>query len=549
MPRTHLFQKLVRSMRLAWFAEQQNMPTDEAISWNTEQEEQHAQNNLNRRNFLLSSAKLAALGALSATGVGCGELPLSNQQSALAQKTNYNNVAIVGAGLAGLACAHELQRYGIRATLYEANQRVGGRCFSLGNFFPGQVAELGGEYIDTAHKTMIGWAREFGLTLEDVSKNPGEVTYFIDGVHVPESKVVEEYRALVPAMKADLRTISGSPSANSYTPADRTLDYLSLKDYLQTRNAGSIISKVLEAAYIGEYGRPIENQTCLSMLLFLHADRRSKFHPFGIFSDERYHVVEGNHQVAQGLAGRLANQFRFGHRLVAMSRRSGGDVALTFDTGKNTTTTLYHDAVVLALPFSVLRRVQLGASLNLPDWKLRVIRDLDYGTNAKMMVGFDGRPWTNIGSNGSAYASGLSHFQQCWETNPSKATAQHAVLTDYSGGNRGAQLDPRNVQSETSAFLTDLDRIYPGAQAQATRDSKGKYRSVLQHWPSNPLSLGSYTNNQPGYFTTIEGLAEIPVGNLFFAGEHVNSFYEWQGFMEGAGLSGILAAKQLTGRA
>jgi monoamine oxidase len=32
------------------------------------------------------------------------------------------------------------------------------------------------------------------------------------------------------------------------------------------------------------------------------------------------------------------------------------------------------------------------------------------------------------------------------------------------------------------------------------------------------------------------------VGNLFFAGEHTNSFYEWQGFMEGAVLSGLAAA-------
>jgi monoamine oxidase len=31
--------------------------------------------------------------------------------------------------------------------------------------------------------------------------------------------------------------------------------------------------------------------------------------------------------------------------------------------------------------------------------------------------------------------------------------------------------------------------------------------------------------------------------NLFFAGEHTNSFYEFQGFMEGAALSGLHAAK------
>lgn len=67
---------------------------------------------------------------------------------------------------------------GIRATLFEAAERIGGRCWSPRNVFPGQVVERGGEFIDTAHKAMLAYANEFGLALEDVNKNPGEVFYF-----------------------------------------------------------------------------------------------------------------------------------------------------------------------------------------------------------------------------------------------------------------------------------------------------------------------------------------------------------------------------------
>jgi monoamine oxidase len=77
--------------------------------------------------------------------------------------------------------------------------------------------------------------------------------------------------------------------------------------------------------------------------------------------------------------------------------------------------------------------------------------------------------------------------------------------------------------------------------ADATRTG-GKVPAHLEHWPSNPLTLGSYTCYLPGQFTTIAGNEGKPVGNLFFAGEHANSFYEWQGFMEGALLSGLAAA-------
>jgi monoamine oxidase len=90
-------------------------------------------------------------------------------------------------------------------------------------------------------------------------------------------------------------------------------------------------------------------------------------------------------------------------------------------------------------------------------------------------------------------------------------------------------------------FLGDLNSVFPGALADATRTG-GKVPAHLEHWPSNPLTLGSYTCYLPGQFTTIAGNEGKPVGNLFFAGEHANSFYEWQGFMEGALLSGLAAA-------
>jgi monoamine oxidase len=169
----------------------------------------------------------------------------------------------VGAGLAGLACAYELKKVGLLATLYEASARVGGRCFSMGGSFPGpvnfpgQVVERGGEFIDTSHKTMLGYAREFGLTLEDVNKAPGEVVYFFDGSSVPERNVVEEFRALVSTMRVDLRALSNAPTADNHTPADVALDFVNLEQYLKTRGAGSLAFAAIEQAYIAEYGLTI----------------------------------------------------------------------------------------------------------------------------------------------------------------------------------------------------------------------------------------------------------------------------------------------------
>jgi monoamine oxidase len=41
-------------------------------------------------------------------------------------------IAVVGAGLAGLTCAYRLKQAGYYATIYEANpDRIGGRCWSM----------------------------------------------------------------------------------------------------------------------------------------------------------------------------------------------------------------------------------------------------------------------------------------------------------------------------------------------------------------------------------------------------------------------------------
>jgi monoamine oxidase len=254
-------------------------------------------------------------------------------------------------------------------------------------------------------------------------------------------------------------------------------------------------------------------------------------------------VIGGNQQIPAGLAARLGGQVRYGTALQRVRKTSSGRVELTFGNGASAAT-VTHDAVVLTIPFSVLRDVELDASLALPAWKRYAIENLSYGTNAKMMLGFDGPMWRGLGSNGQSY-SDLANHQSTWETNPIRASSAHAVLTDYSGGDRGARLDPRRAQTEAALFLGDLDRVYPGALAAATRDARRDFLVHLEHWPSNPLTRGSYTCNQPGYFTTIADNEQKPVGNVFFAGEHTSSFYEWQGFMEGAVLSGSRAAGEV----
>lgn len=90
---------------------------------------------IGRRSLLGGVAGMAAASALPAIGLAASA-----------------TIAVVGAGLAGLTAAHALRKAGYNPDVFEGNTRIGGRCYSArGIFGEGQIAEHGGEFIDTDH--------------------------------------------------------------------------------------------------------------------------------------------------------------------------------------------------------------------------------------------------------------------------------------------------------------------------------------------------------------------------------------------------------------
>ncbi|HVE85254.1 MAG TPA: NAD(P)/FAD-dependent oxidoreductase [Myxococcales bacterium] len=550
MAHTRLFDQLRRAFRIADLCEREGLSTKEGLERAEELKERRA---LTRRSVI----KGAAVAAVAAAAGG---------RRAFAQ-TSGPRIAIIGAGLAGLVAADRLRAKGYAAVLYEANSHIGGRVRSMRGTFPGQVAEAGGELIDNLHKTMLAYANEFNLAREDLGKEPGENAYYFGGTRYSEAEVIDEYRQLVPFVRADLHGSSGAPTFFSHTAGDVALDQTDLATWLGTRGAGlPLIQKVLEQAYIAEYGLECSEQSSLNMLLFIHGDRASKFREFGVYSDERFHLVGGNDAIGANIRARLPGPVNLGAELVRLGKNAFGKYELYFRGGS---VPELADAVIVTVPFSVLRRVTLDASLGLSADKVQAINTLGYGANAKTMIGFDGRPWLDQGSNGLVYAD-LANVQNTWETNYLGNTGSTTILTDYSGGNRGRALQvppppPGStlycnnchngpggffdiqdalIQSQVDAFLTDLDRVFPGSKARASR-AGGKYVVRRGHWLPQPYSRGSYTCYLPGQFTNLCGLESQSAGALKFAGEHANSFYEWQGFMEGACLSGLAAANEV----
>src|SRR3954447_14313834 len=110
----------------------------------------------------------------AALGVGAVLVGPGFLASLRAQRARSRTVVIVGAGLAGLTAAYELERAGFEVMVLEARDRLGGRVHTIRMpFAGGQHAEAGGEYIDVVHHHMRRYCRRFGLPLEDAHRGFG----------------------------------------------------------------------------------------------------------------------------------------------------------------------------------------------------------------------------------------------------------------------------------------------------------------------------------------------------------------------------------------
>lgn len=125
-------------------------------------------------------------------------------------------------------------------------------------------------------------------------------------------------------------------------------------------------------------------------------------------------------------------------------------------------------------------------------------------------------------------------FQLAWD-NSFLQPGTAGGLTLYSGGKLALDAGQGTAEEAATRLMRGIERAYPGA----TRERNGKVSRF--HWPTFPWTKGAYACYKPGQWTTIAGAEGLPVGNLFFAGEHCS--YDFQGYMNGAAQSGADTAK------
>ncbi len=461
-------------------------------------------------------------------------------------------IAIVGGGIAGLSAALTLADKGFASTIYEAStDRVGGRMHSdrSGYWANSQVSEFCGELIDTGHTTIRGLAKRFNLATVDLlaAQPRGSTdTYYFLGGDYPIDQADSDFQPVAAVLKSQLKAAGYPTTYASSTDAGKTLDHMSVYDWIETYvpgGHGSRLGRLLDAAYNEEYGAETTEQASLNLIYLLAYQPTGKsFEIFGV-SDERFHIGGGNQQLPEAIAAYVGGQtIKQGWSMQSIKANADGTVTMTFATpGKTQTVTADH--VILSLPFAVLRTLDYTKA-GFDARKNTAITQLGAGRNSKLQLQFANRYWNAQGSTGGVYTD--LGIQNAWDVTRGQNGAT-GILVNYSGGNVAGVYKPSTpysnaatnsqVTTYATAFLQKLELVFPGITAQWT----GK--ATLSTPFRDPLLNCSYSYWKVGQYTQFSGYEGVSQGNIHFAGEHCSQ--DFQGYMEGGASEGVRAGNEI----
>jgi len=467
-------------------------------------------------------------------GLGSAALPVVASRVV----ANADPVIVVGAGLSGLAAAYELRAAGVDVRLIEQSSRVGGRVKTLrGQFADDAWVDVGGQTSGGGYANFFYYATKFGLEFEPQSAPTGgprpDILLHLQGrmhsyaalraspadwpvaLHDHEKPLapLRLLRHYLQPVAAEIGLVG-----NVLNPEFLKYDALSLGEFL--RDAGASDAAIAMIDHTLNYNS-VETVSALSALR--DAARSLQMQQGGT----ALNLQNGNASLPEAFARELGDVIELQSRLLAIEER-GDRLALQIDTGGQRDI-LYAGEVVLAIPFTALRKVSITPGL--PARRQAIINELPYTQIVQTFLQTRSRFWEDDRPVAMVVSDGP--LERVFNAS-SRMSGDRGLLINWVNGTGAERIRGSDPDEHLESVLREMERAWPGCRDEIEV-------SLTNNW-TDTYARGAYAHYAPGQMAAHAADIATPVGRLHFAGEHTELVAPG---MEGALTSGRRAAQEI----
>jgi monoamine oxidase len=413
------------------------------------------------------------------------------------------DVAVIGAGMAGLYAALLLEEAGLKTVVLEGRDRVGGRLLTLDGV-PGRP-EAGGLQIGTLYGRTMDAAMRAGIELVDPAPPVSRgFAYHVDGALIdapawqtaPQNRLSASERAILPSglLTHYLAKLPPLADDEAWTTTEAAKHDVPLTRTLRSLGASDEAVRLIAAN---------ANANEIARLSTLYALRSAAV--FRIGAGPTKVVAGGSMRLPEAMAAKLKGDVRLSTPVVSLHETPAG-----VTVGLKDGSTVEAKQAICTLPFSVLRDIDLGSAM-MPLRLARAIVLMPYTritqfhlTATEPFWREDGLPkyvWSDDGLLGRVFDYGGGHG------------GVHNLVIWLTGANA----DRADALTESAAGARAI-----AAYEAARPSAKGRLRFARRvSWGGDPFARGAYHHWGPGEMSRYGAPEPAPGSRLHLAGEHL----------------------------
>ncbi|TCP29548.1 monoamine oxidase [Scopulibacillus darangshiensis] len=457
-------------------------------------------------------------------------------------------IIVAGAGMAGLVAASLLKKAGHSVTILEANDRIGGRVYTLRYPFVDDLyLDVGAMRIPNTHHLVLAYLEKFRLPINEFKNTTPQDLIYANGIKTnlrtywqnpdilkypvaPHEKGKTAEELLLSAIKPVIDFIQQDP-LNNWPVVLKRFDSYSMGDFLRYNPVGASLSP--GALEMVEVIIDLEGFLELAFTSILR-----EFLPLLNLNMSYYEVEGGNDRLPKAFIPYLKEDILLGHRMTKIRHHNDGKVTIR----ATQTTSLRQleftaDLAIVTVPFSVLSIIDIEPRHTFSHNKYKAIRELHYASSTKIGLQFTHRFWEKEGLRGGKLITDMPIRFAYYPSHLIGSSGSGIILASYTWEDDTL---PWDSLPESSRIRHALDNL-------ATVHGNSIYDAFLtgasQSWAHDRFTGGgAFSLFKPSQQTELFPYIYAPEGSVHFAGDHTSTLPAW---MEGAIQSGIRVAHEI----